>query len=228
MKSLAYLASCCFLAVASDAQETTALPIIVAGATQSSIPVGALNLKVEVNDKPVVVASLTSLSGKPLQYVLINDQRLHNQWPGGRDQQANVAKELLKYVVSSGSDIGTLVNYSDEVFLDVQDERDPKKLSSQIRATGIGPARLYEAVVVATKWLAKQPTARDGRKVIFLVCDGSDTGSHVGLADAIKALQEASFPIFVVAPSNSEKKETGNLQNSQEAEPIFLVPARGI
>jgi hypothetical protein len=128
--------------LASYAQETTALPIIVAGATQSSIPVRVSNFKVEVNNEPVAVASLTSLSCKPLQYVLINDQRLHNEWHGGADQQAHVAKELLKQVVSSGSDIGTLVNYSDEVFLDVQDERDPNKLSSQIRATGIGPARL--------------------------------------------------------------------------------------
>jgi hypothetical protein len=167
------------------------------------------DFKVEVNNEAVAVESLTSLSGKPLQFVLINDQRLHNQWPGGRDQQAYVAKELLKQVVTSGSDIGTLVNYSDAVFLDVQNEKDPKKLSSQIRATGIGPARLYEAVVAGAKWLAKQPTTRDGRKVIFLVCDGSDTGSHVGLADAIRALQEAPFPIFVVAPSDSEKKKQG-------------------
>jgi len=229
MKSLACLASCCFLAIASYAQETTALPIIVAGATQSSIPVRVSDFKVEVNNEPVSVASLTSLSGKPLQYVLINDQRLHNQWPGGRDQQAHVAKELLKQVVSSGSDIGTLVNYSDAVFLDVQDERDPKKLSSQIRATGIGPARLYEAVVAGTKWLAKQPTTRDGRKVTFLVCDGSDTGSHVGLADAIKALQEASFPIFVVAPSDSEKKKQGQdmreLAEQSGGRAYFLGPS---
>jgi hypothetical protein len=190
--------------------------------------VQASDFKVEVNNEPVAVASLTSLSGRLLQYVLINDQRLHNQWPGGRDQQAHVAKVLLKQVVSSGSDIGTLVNYSDAVFMDVKDERNPDKLSSQIRATGIGPARLYEAVVAGTKWLAKQPTTRDARKVIFLVCDGSDTGSRVGLSDAIKALQEASFPIFVVAPSESEKKKQGqymrDLAEQSGGRAYFLAP----
>ena len=45
--------------------------------------------------------------------------------------------------------------------------------------------------------------------MIFLVCDASDTGSHVGLADAIKAMQEASLPIFVIAPSDVEKKKQG-------------------
>ena len=229
MKSLACLALCCFLTIASYAQETIALPIIVSGATQSSVPVRVSDFKAEVNAEPVVVASLTSLSGKPLQYVLINDQRLHNQWPDGRDQQEHVAKELLKQVVSSGSDIGTLVNYSDDVFLDVQNERDPKKLSWQIHATGIGPARLYEAVVASTKWLAKQPITHDGRKVIFLICDGSDTGSHVGLADAIKALQEASFPIFVVAPSENEKKKQGqsmrDLAEQSGGRAYFLGPS---
>lgn len=216
------------MAIALYSQEKTALPIIVAGATQSSIPVRASDFKVEVNNEPVPVASLTSLSGKPLQYVLIHDQRLHDQWPGGSYQQEQVAKELLRQVISSDSDTGTLVSYSDEVFLDVKDETNPKKLSSQIHTTGIGPAQLYEAVVNGAGLLAKRPTLPNARKVIFLVCDGSDTGSHVGLADAIKSLQEASLPIFVVAPSEREKKKQGQdmrqLAEQSGGRAYFLAP----
>jgi hypothetical protein len=142
MKSLARLAPICFLAIASYAQQATTLPIIVEGASQSSLPLQVSDLKVDVNHESVPVASLTSLSDKHLQYVLINDARVHVDWPGGTDQQEHVAKELLKQVISPGSDIGTLVNFGDEVFLDVQNEKDPKKLSSRISATTTGPTRL--------------------------------------------------------------------------------------
>lgn len=210
MKSLARLAPCVFLfVVASYAQERAAVPIIVSGASQSSIPVQLSDFKVEVNHEPVSIASVIPLSGKHLRYVLVTDERIFNDWPGGRDQQINVAKEFLKQVISPSADVGTLVGYGDFVALGPQNERDPKKLSSKIQTSQSGPTRLYDAVTAAAQWLAKQPADPDERKVIFLVCDGKETGSHVALADALKALQKAFLPIFVFAPSEVEKRKQG-------------------
>jgi len=228
MKPTAGLVPCCILAVASYAQQTIALPIIVGGATQSSTSVQVSEFRAEVNHDPVSIVSVTSLSDQHLQYILINDQRLASQWPGGTGQQVHVAKELLKQVISPGSDIGTLVNYGDAVFLDVQNEKDPEKLSRQLSPSATGPTRLYDAVMAGTSWLAKQPASRDERKVAFLVCDGKDSGSHVGLSDAIKALQKASFPIFVFAPSDVETRKEGQhlreLAEQSGGRAYFLPP----
>jgi len=187
------------------------VPIIVAGASQSSISAQPSDFKVEVNHDPVSVTSVMPLSGKHLRYVLIHDARLHDDWPGGVDQQIHVAKEFLKQVISPGVDTGTLVSYGELVDLGPQNQRDPRKLASEVGTGRIGPARLYDAITAGTSWLAKQPTGPDERKVVFLVCDGKEAGSHVSRAEALKALHKGSFPIFVIAPSDVEKRNQGRL-----------------
>jgi len=210
MNSLARSAACVLLvAAASYSQETTALPIIVAGGSQFSMPVQRPDCKVEVNHEPVSVVSVVPLSGKHLRYVLIDDARIHDNWPGSTDQQIYVAKEFLKRVISPGVDTGTLVSYGELVVLGSQNERDPRKLASEIAADRSSPARLYDAIFAGTGWLAKQQPRSDERKVAFLVCDGRDTGSQVGLSDVVKAMQKASIPLFVLVPSDLEKRKEG-------------------
>ena len=229
MKLLAALAPCIFLmVVASAAQETTAVPVIVASTSQSSIPVQLSDFKVEINHEPVSVASVVPLSGKHFRYVLIHDARVHNNWPGGTDQQIHVAKEFLKQVISPGVDTGTLVSYGEEVLLGPENERDPRKLASEVSVHRINPARLYDAIIASTSRLAKQQSGSDERKVVFLICDGKETGSHVGVADALIALHKASFPIFVFAPSDVEKRKEGrglrDLAEQSGGRAYFLPP----
>jgi hypothetical protein len=229
MKLLAALAPCIFLMVAaSSAQETIAVPIIVAGTSQSSVPVQFSDFKVEVNHEPVSVASVMPLSGKHFRYVLIHDARIRNSWPGGAEQQMHVAKEFLKQVISPGVDTGTLVSYGEMVLLGSPNERDPRKLASEVVADRINPARLYDAITAGASWLAKQQSGSDERKVVFLVCDGKETGSHVGMADALRALHKASFPIFVFAPSDVEKRKEGQglreLAEQSGGRAYFLPP----
>jgi hypothetical protein len=214
MKPLALLLPAFLLALACQAQDTIVLPVIVTGATQSSSAAQPSDFNVEVNHTPVPVASVASLAGQHLQYVLVNNQNVHPQWPGGKEQQVHVASEFLRQVISAGSDIGTLVNYGDQVFIDVQNESDPRKLSRGLSRGSIPPNRLYDAVSAATNWLAKQVARPDVRKVMFLVCDGRESESHVTLADAIRTLQKVSVPLFVFAPSDVEKKKEG--QNLRE------------
>jgi len=120
----------------------------------------------------------------------------------------NVAAKFLKQVIVAGADIGTLVNSGDHVLLDVQNETDPAKLASKLDRTGLF-APLYDAIVASTQVLMKQPTSPDHRKVIFLFCDGTDNKSQVDLDYAIRALQKASVPIFIFAPSQVERGKKG-------------------
>lgn len=185
------------------------MPVIVAGTSQSSIPVQPSDFRAEVNHQPASVESVVPLSGKHLRYVLIHDARLHNDWPGGRDQQVHVAKELLQQVISPGADTGTLVSYGELVLLGSQNQKDPRKLASEVVTDRINPARLYDAIFAASSLLAKQESSSDERKVAFLICDGKDSGSQVDLSNILKLLQKASIPLFVVAPSDVEKRKEG-------------------
>jgi hypothetical protein len=229
MKLLAALAPCIFLvAVASSTQETPAVPIIVTGTSQSSIPSQLSDFKVEVNHEPVSVASVVPLSGKHFRYVLIHDARVYDNWPGGTDQQIHVAKEFLKQVISPGVDTGTLVSYGEEVLLGPENERDPRKVASEVGVHRSSPARLYDAIIAGVSRLAKQQSGSDERKVVFLVCDGKETGSHLGMADALNALHKASLPIFVFAPSDVEKRKEGRglreLAEQSGGRAYFLPP----
>lgn len=127
MKWLSPVILCC-LTVSSYSQQTTSVPIIVGAGDRSSISIKASDLKVEVNHQPVVVTSITPLAGEHLQYVLLNDQSGRTRWPGGIKQQADLADQFLKQVVVTGSDLGSLVNFGDSVYIDVQNEKDPRNL----------------------------------------------------------------------------------------------------
>jgi hypothetical protein len=181
-----------------------------------------------VNHGPATVSSVTSLSGKRLQYLLLNEARPFSNWPGGTDQQIHVSRELLQQVISPDSDTGTLENYAAQIFIAPQNEKTSKKLASEVRTDMTGPTRLYEAVAAGASWLAKQPSNSDERKVMFLVCDGKDTESRVPPQDAIKALQKASVPLFVLAPVDVEGRTEGKFlrEISQESggRAYFLPP----
>jgi len=208
MRCLSPVILCCLTAVLHG-QQTISVPIIVAGGDHASISVKDADLKAEVNHQPVAIASVTPLAGKHLQYVLLNDQSGSTRWPDGIKQQTEVADQLLKQVVAAGSDIGSLVNFGDDVFIDVQNEKDPLKLAGKLERTGRGGTKLYDAVVSAGKWLAKQPVNPDHRKVMFLFCDGEDNTSKSRLSEAIDTLQRATIPIFIIAPSSVETKKQG-------------------
>lgn len=229
MKLLAVVAPYIVLmAVASSAQETTSVPIIVAGASQSSTQVQLSDLKVEVNGAPVPGVSVTPLSGKHLRYVLVHDARVYDNWPGGTDQQIHVSKELLKQVISPSVDSGTLISYGELVLLGPKNEKDPRKLASEVVTDRASPARLYDAITAGAGLLAKESPGSEERKVLFLVCDGKETGSQVGLADALSVVHKASFPIFVFAPSDVEKRKEGRglreLAEQSGGRAYFLPP----
>jgi Mg-chelatase subunit ChlD len=208
MKSILLPILCC-LATPLCSQQPISIPVIVVGGDQSPISLKANDLKVAVNDQTVTVMSVSSLAEEHLQYVLLNDQSGRTRWPNGIEQQTDAAAQLLKRVVAPGLDIGSLVNFGDDVYIDVQNSHDPDEIAAKMVRKGIGATRMYDAVVSAANWLAKQPSSPHQRKLIFLFSDGDDNGSKTNLRKAAEALQKGRIPIFVIAPSSIERKKEG-------------------
>jgi Mg-chelatase subunit ChlD len=147
-------------------------------------------------------------TGKPLQYVLLNDKSGRTLWPGGIEEQANAAAQLLKEVVRPGTDLGSLVNFNEGFPLDVENSTNPDEIAAKLARHGRQGTRLYDALIAASDWLEKQDLS-DKRKVIFVFSDGEDDASNANLQETIAALQKTQIPIVVVAPSAVEHKHPG-------------------
>src|ERR1700724_406533 len=167
MKGLASLILCCLVGVALYGQQAVSVQIAIIVEDRDSTSLNLSDLKVEVGNQPAAVTSITSLAGERLQYLLLNDASGRNQWPNGTKQQTDAADQLLRQVVVASSDVGSLVNFSDEVFIDVQNENNPQKLAAKLERTGRGGTVTYDAVVSAAKWLGKQAAVAGCRKVMF-------------------------------------------------------------
>ena len=216
-----------FVTATLYAQRTVSIPVIIVQERESATWVKASDLKVDIDSAPTTIVSLTPLAANHLQYVLLNDQSGKSFWPGGINQQVDVASEFLKQVITPGADSGTLVNFSDEVFLDVKSETDPHKILAHLARHGIGGTRMFDAVVSATKWLQKQKVTPDARKIIILFSDGDDNESYTSLQQAVETLQKASIPVFVIAPSSIEIKKQGHILRQLSAETggrVYFLP----
>ena len=121
-----------FLPVTLYAQRTLSIPVIVVHQGESAVWVKVSDLKVDIDSTPTTIVSLTPLAAAHLQYVLLNDQSGKSFWPGGISQQVDVASQFLEQVIVPGADSGSLVNFNDEVFLDVKSETDSHKILAHL------------------------------------------------------------------------------------------------
>jgi Mg-chelatase subunit ChlD len=146
--------------------------------------------------------------GTSWQYVLLNDKSGRTLWPGGIEEQANAAAQLLKEVVRPGTDLGSLVNFNEHFPLDVENSTNPDEIPAKLARHGRQGTRLYDALIATADWLAKQESP-DKRKLIFVFSDGDDDASQLNLQETIASAQRAQIPIIVIAPSAVEHKRPG-------------------
>ena len=106
------------------------------------------------------------------------------------------------------SDVGSLVNFSEEFSLELENSTEPDEIAAKLARTGHHATRLYDALVSAAEWLAKQESS-DKRKLIFVFSEGDDNASQTSLPETIAALQRALIPVIVVAPSVVEHQPQG-------------------
>lgn len=143
-----------------------------------------------------------------LHYALLNDISGKTLWPKGIEQQVNLASKFLEQVVRPGTDVGSLVNFGEKSYLDVQNSTEPAVLRAKLIHEGHGGTRAFDAVVAAANWLDKYQFP-DSRKAIFLFSDGDDNGSQWPLQKVITSVQAVHVPVFVIAPAVVEHKKQG-------------------
>ena len=100
-------------------------------------------------------------AAKGLDYVLLNDVSGRTQWPGGIEQQVDVATKFLKQVVVPGSDVGSLRNFSDvypneDFSFNVENSTNPDDIAAMLVHQGRGGTSVGDAVILAARWLAKE------------------------------------------------------------------------
>src|SRR5581483_2802274 len=149
-------------------------------------------------------------SGPPLNlhYALLNDTSGKTLWPRGMEQQVNLVSQFLEQVVRPGTDIGSLVNFGEKFYLDVQNSTKPADIKAKLIREGHGGTSVFDAVVAAANWLDKYQF-RDSRKAIFLFSDGDDNASRWPLVKTIASVQAVHIPVFVIARAVVEHKKQG-------------------
>lgn len=143
-----------------------------------------------------------------LQYVVLYDKSGRTLWPGGLEEQANAASQLLRDVVRRGMDVGTLVNFDEDFSIAVENSTQPDDISAKLTRQGSHGTRFWEAVIWAEEWLGKQEPS-DRKKVVFVFSDGDDDASQTPWKDIYAKLQKLHIPMFIVAPSVVEHKNPG-------------------
>jgi len=166
---------------------------------------------------PIVLCLALPLSGQAapssgtplnLHYALLNDTSGKTLWPKGMEQQVNLAGRFLEQVVRPGTDVGSLVNFGEKSYLDVQNSTEPAVLKAKLIHEGHGGTRAFDAVVAAANWLDKYRIP-DSRKAIFLFSDGDDNGSEWSLQRVITSVQAVHVPVFAIAPAVVEHQKQG-------------------
>jgi hypothetical protein len=148
------------------------------------------------------------VTGTKIQYVLLSDASGRTLWPKGLEEQTRVATQFLQQVVTPGSDVGSLVNFSEEFSFEVENSTNPDAIVAKLVRQGHHATALYQAVVSAARWLDEQQSS-DSRKIVFVFSDGDDNASQISLQDAIAAIQMVHISVCVIAPSVVEHKRQG-------------------
>jgi hypothetical protein len=129
-------------------------------------------------------------------------------WPKGIGQQLELEDQFLAEVITAGTDVGSLVNFAEGLFIDVQNSTDPKSIQAKIIHDQRGGTRVFDAVAAASAYLDKHQVP-DSRRVVFLFSDGDDNASRWPLAKVITQVQAMHIPVFVIAPASVEQKRQG-------------------
>jgi hypothetical protein len=206
MRELAILFTLFLSCSAASGQTEYKLSIIVSGPASFH----GTDLRCSIAGKSAAITAIEPQRDRTLHYVLLNDQSGSGQsnWPKGVAEQAAYEDAFLNSIVKKNMDVGTLINFNDETYIDVMNEKDPSVLSSKIERRGRGGSATYDAIVKSTSWFSKQPDIPNSRKVLFLFTDGDeDNASHLSSRKAIEELQKNSISLFVFLPASATGKK---------------------
>jgi VWFA-related protein len=185
--------------------------------SQIAVQVSAVSLFATVRDKKGdLVPNLTKddfrvyEDGRPQQIALFSDRVAGPLTVGLLLDTSRSERKLLSdeqdmasrfvHEVLGGGDMAAIIGFDSEVTLLTDLTENPSILEHAIHKTEIQPPQkdastaFYDAIYLACHELRDQA----GRKILLIVSDAEDSGSHVTMREAIEAVQRANSVIYVL------------------------------
>jgi hypothetical protein len=215
------------LTIPAQAQQAANIVAIVRMNDAVPAMVKPADLDVKIGGRDGTVQQTVSLAGKHLRYALLNDSSVEKGWPGGTREQVEAVDEFLKQVVTD-SDRGSLINFADQIYIDLQDEQDPKRISKKLTRKGSNVSTFRDSVLASTQYLKQQAADSDFRKAVFVFSDGHDNVSRNSFDQLVGHLPLTNIPLFLFAPVAVENTKEGEdlkqLAAVSGGEVYFLAP----
>lgn len=126
-----------------------------------------------------------------------------------RDKRTRVEAAALALVKASNRDDEVfIVNFNDEAFLDVDMTGDIKKLEEGLtRIDSRGGTAMRDAISMSLDHLLAK--ARRDKKILFMVTDGNDNTSVMGLEKLVQKVQSAEALIYAIGLLAEEDRREG-------------------
>ena len=211
---------------AVSSPQTSAVPDVVGAASNSTLLIsaraknGALgeltaaDIEVKEDGKQVPVQQIRKLNQAPLHYCVVfdtsNSERFRFKF------QQELANELLRQVVRTGTDRGWLALFDVES-RQSNEIADPVPITNAISASKpAGPTALYDAVTVCANRMEKS-RSEEGLRAMFVFSDGGDNQSRQTSEEAVDAALSASTRIYAIDPNqDADRNGPGVLKKLAE------------
>jgi len=154
-------------------------------------------IRIPILGRPQQIALFSDRIVAPLTVGLLFDtsRSERNLLSNEQDMASRFIHEVL-----DARDMAAIIGFDSEVTLLADLTENTAILDHAIHKTGIQPPQkdasttFYDAIYLACDELRDQA----GRKILLIVSDAEDSGSHVTMRDAIEAVQRANSVIYVL------------------------------
>ena len=159
------------------------------------------------NKPPEKMLQFTPQSKLPLRLGLLLDTSGSVQLRFSFEKQA--AAKFLKEMLGNSSDLGFVAGFADVPTVTQDFTGDHEKLASGVnQLTGGGGTALFDAVSYACWKLAAYPERERVAKVLVVVTDGEDNGSHASLRQAIRNEEATGVTVYTISTKESGVDKT--------------------
>jgi VWFA-related protein len=227
LKPVAILVCCALLASTAFSQDVTLrsqsnivlIPALVKDA-QGGIVYGLQASDFIVEDDGIAQPAHLDESpeGQPISLVIAlqTGRRAAYEFP-----RMQGLKTMLEPLFTPGTARVALVEFDSQVQLKINFTKDDALISDNLSALqpGDGGAATLDAIAYAVNLLKQEPPERE--RVLLLICETRDHGSHTKVNDAVSAIGQSNALMYALAfsPSLSNILDTGRGTNINEMNP---------
>src|SRR5262245_11489104 len=174
----------------------TIIATIARGSDDTPLDLKREDFEILEDGVPQEIANFARDVELPLQLIVLFDSSLSVMQKIDFERRA-VAKFFERVI--KGNDRAALFSFSSDIVV-IQDftNKVPLLVSATRELKAQGATSLYDAIFLAAEYLRPM----QGRKVIVIVSDGSDTTSNKGLLEVLSQAQRADVVVFSVYTGN--------------------------